>query len=91
MSPRRSDADYAAMAADIETDNYTVHGPIVPGHTLMRGRPREGSETSGSSPVRSIRFPASLNERLAEYAAANHLSPSEVVREAVERYLPAQP
>lgn len=57
-----------------------------------KGRPSLGSsqaEGTGRSPRRQVRLPHELNERLDSYAAAHGNTPSEVMREALERFLPA--
>lgn len=52
------------------------------------GRPSvDGSMTPGPSPVRHVRLPRELDTLLAERAELEHRRPSEVMREALDRYL----
>lgn len=83
---RRSAKDYAEMSRAVESGDYTVAGPLEMGSTLRMGRP-VGESRRGSSPTRTIRLPAELNRRLDAYTAAEHTTPSEVMRRALDEYL----
>ena len=61
-------------------------GPLEMGSTLRMGRP-VGEGRRGSSPTRTIRLPAELNRRLDAYTSAEHTTPSEVMRRALDEYL----
>ncbi|WP_407695095.1 CopG family ribbon-helix-helix protein [Mycolicibacter icosiumassiliensis] len=41
----------------------------------------------GSSPARTVRLPAELSRRLDAYTSAEHTTPSEVMRRALDEYL----
>lgn len=59
-----------------------------PGKTFTRprkGRPWIGD--AGPSGTRTIRLPASLDAALVARAAAEHITPSELIREALSDYL----
>jgi hypothetical protein len=83
---KRSDGDYAEMSRAVESGDYTVAGPLEMGSTLRMGRPVGGSRR-GSSPTRTIRLPAELDKRLDAHASAEHTTPSEVMRRALNEYL----
>lgn len=83
---KRSAKEYAEMSRAVETGDYTVAGPLEMGATLRMGRP-VGESRRGSSPTRTIRLPAELNNRLDTYASAEHTTPSEVMRRALDEYL----
>jgi len=52
------------------------------------GRPNiDGTMTAGQSPVRHVRLPRELDARLAAAAEQEHRKPSELMREALDRYL----
>ena len=85
MAKRTAD-DYARMSAEVESGDYTVHGPVETGASLRMGRPA-GNNRRGTSPTRTVRLAAELDTRLAEYAAHNHISPSEIMRRALDDYL----
>ncbi|MBS9534123.1 ribbon-helix-helix protein, CopG family [Mycobacterium sp. M1] len=84
--PKRTADDYAKMSAEVESGDYTVRGPIESGTTLRMGRP-VGDSRRGASPTRTVRLAAELDARLAEYAEHTHLSPSEIMRRALDDYL----
>lgn len=83
---KRSIEDYAAMNADVEAGDYTVSGPIEAGSSLRMGRP-SGSARRGASPTRTVRLAAELDNRLVEYAEHTRVSPSEIMRRALDDYL----
>ncbi|WP_407686957.1 ribbon-helix-helix protein, CopG family [Mycobacterium sp. HUMS_1102779] len=83
---KRSAKDYAEMSRAVESGDYTVAGPLEMGSTLRMGRP-VGESRRGSSPTRTIRLPAELNKRLDAYVSAEHTTPSEVMRHALDEYL----
>ena len=54
------------------------------------GRPSLGSDDeTGESPRRQVRLPRNLSQRLDSLAKEQHRTPSDVMREAVERYVQA--
>lgn len=54
----------------------------------LRGRPSlSGRVGAGASPKRQVRLPRELDELLVARAAAEHRSPSELMRDAVAEYL----
>jgi len=57
-----------------------------PGWKLQRGR-RPLAKRAGASPARTFRLPADLDLALVQRAAAQHTTPSEVMREALYDYL----
>lgn len=83
---KRTGDDYAKMSSDVESGNYTIRGPIEAGTTLRMGRPA-GDSRRGASPTRTVRLAADLDNRLVEYAEHAHVSPSEVMRRALDDYL----
>lgn len=83
---KRSPKDYAEMSRAVESGDYTVAGPLEMGSTLRMGRPT-GESRRGASPTRTIRLPAELNTRLDAYVSAEHTTPSEVMRRALDEYL----
>jgi hypothetical protein len=83
---KRSANDYAEMSRAVESGDYTVAGPLEMGSTLRMGRP-VGESRRGSSPTRTIRLSAELNKRLDAYVSAEHTTPSEVMRRALDEYL----
>lgn len=57
---------------------------------ILRGRPSLGSSHAsgqGRSPRRQVRLPEATNAALDAYARAHGLTPSAVIRDAVEVYL----
>ncbi len=87
---KRSADEYAELAADFENGDYAVVGPVEVGPGLSLGRPA-GAERRGNSPVRTVRLPTELDERLAAYAAETETTPSDVLRRAVAEYLARHP
>lgn len=83
---KRSAKEYAELSRAVESGDYTVAGPLEMGSTLRMGRP-VGESRRGSSPTRTIRLPAQLNTRLDAYVSAEHTTPSEVMRRALDEYL----
>ncbi|MCP3425151.1 CopG family transcriptional regulator [Rothia sp. AR01] len=57
----------------------------------VTGRPNLGAVHSGAgaSPRRQVRLPKAMSDRLDAFAEAEHKKPSEVIREALEKHLPA--
>ena len=52
------------------------------------GRPNiDGTMAPGKSPVRHVRLPRELDARLTAAAEQEHRKPSELMREALDRYL----
>lgn len=58
-------------------------------HALKRGRPTLTPGARGHSPEVRARVPEELRDRLVEQARQERRKPSELVREALERYLQA--
>jgi Ribbon-helix-helix protein, copG family len=86
---KRSAEDYAGMSAAVESGAYTASG-LEMGPSLQMGRP-VGGQHRGSSPTRTVRMSVELDLRLEAYAEAVHMSPSEVMRRAVDEYLNRHP
>jgi hypothetical protein len=70
----------------VEAGDYTAAGPLEIGSTLRMGRP-VGGNRRGTSPTRTIRLPTELDGRLDAYVSAEHTTPSEVLRRALDEYL----
>lgn len=87
---KRSAEEYEAMAAEFQSGDYAVVGPIEVGPELAMGRPVGGAR-GGSSPVRTVRLPAELDARLAAYAEEAETTPSDILRRAVVEYLARHP
>ena len=77
-----SDADIDVLAAEAEA-GYDVDELLT---RPKRGRPRLGSAPAS---VESVRLDPELREELAERARADGTTPSEVIREALRRFLRA--
>lgn len=92
MTPRRTEADYAAMADDFEANPTEAISPATLGPgafvKLKDGRPAgQRREPVGSTPTMSIRVPAPLRASLNARAEQDHVAPAEVVRRALAQYL----
>jgi len=61
--------------------------------TCSSGRPAAdpNAQAGQHSPVRQVRLPAEVNERLAALAKAQHRRPSDVIRAALADHLAAHP
>ncbi|MGV9795188.1 ribbon-helix-helix protein, CopG family [Gordonia sp. NPDC003422] len=88
MNPRNA-RDYERMADAVESGEYKVSGPLETGATLKMGRPAVGERRDTTS--RTVRLPAALDARLADYAEDARTTPSEVLRRAVDEYLSKRP
>lgn len=92
MTTQRTDAEYEAMADDIEAGNWRSVGPIeVYPERLRNGRPAAGQGRGGNTPSISVRFPADLRRALDERAAADQAPVAEVIRRAVADYVTKRP
>jgi hypothetical protein len=78
-----ADAEVNALAIEAE-GGYDV-GVLV-GRRAKRGRPSLGSAPSS---VESVRLDSALRDELAQRAATDGTTPSEVLRQALRRYLRA--
>ncbi|MGH3903300.1 MAG: CopG family transcriptional regulator [Pseudonocardiaceae bacterium] len=78
-----TDTDVEAMAAEAEV-GYDVNDLIA--RRGRRGRPPLGA---GPATVESVRLDPELRDELAARAAAEGVSPSELIRKALRRYLRA--
>jgi len=78
-----TETEIQALAAEAET-GYDVD-------ELIARRPKRGRPTLGSSPasVESVRIDPELREKLLEHARSEGTTPSEVIREALRRFLSA--
>jgi len=78
-----TDTEIRALAAEAET-GYEVDA-------LIARRPKRGRPALGSSPasVESVRLDPELRQALLEHARSEGTTPSEVIREALRRFLPA--
>lgn len=78
-----TDAEVEALAAEAEA-GYDVD-------ELLARRPKRGRPALGSSPasVESVRLDPELRRELLERARADGTTPSEVIREALRRFLHA--
>lgn len=95
--------DFTELADWAESDDATQDpqiSPVLRGDDaqrasralLKRGRPTlgEGHATGqGRSPRRQVRLDVKTNERLDAYAAQTNTSASQVIRDALDHYLPA--
>lgn len=78
-----TDADVEALSAEAEA-GYDVD-------TLIARRAKRGRPTLGSSPaaVESVRLDPELRRELVERAETDETTPSEIIREALRRFLRA--
>jgi hypothetical protein len=94
--------DYESLARWAETDEAAedianaADQDINGGHSRLadeiirkEGRPRLDGDrgATGRAPRRQVRLPAELNTALDTYASQNHTTASEVIRQALHRYL----
>lgn len=86
-----SDAAITALA-NSTTPPTTHQGKVALEAFRQAGRPRlDGNQsTTGRSPRRQVRLPAQLNDALDTYAAEHGITPSEIIRTAITRYLTEQ-
>ena len=88
-----SDAAVVALEETLAAGSTTrgaSSGEVAARVFASAGRPRlSGDNGKGASPRRQVRLPDELNARLDAYAKAQGLSPSAVMREALQKYLPA--
>jgi hypothetical protein len=82
-SKKITDAEVEALAAEAEA-GYDVDALIA--RRGKRGRPALGSAPSS---VESVRLDPELRDELAQRAAADGTTPSEVIRRALRHYLHA--
>lgn len=75
-----TDGDLDAIAAEVEDTDYDVEEL----KTRRRGRPRLGSAPAEVVPVR---LDPELKSAVEARAEAEHLTTSEIIREALRRYL----
>ncbi|WP_130840235.1 CopG family transcriptional regulator [Corynebacterium neomassiliense] len=83
-----SDAAVTALE-NTTTPSDTPEGREALDMFRRAGRPRLDGESSkkGHSPRRQVRLPDDLNSALDTYATRHNLSPSEVIRAALDQYL----
>ena len=75
-----TDADIVQIADEVETSDFDVEAL----KSRRRGRPRMGS---GLAEVLPVRVDPELREAIEARAKADHTSASEVIREALRRFL----
>ena len=75
-----SDEDLDAKATEVEETDYDVEAL----KSRRRGRPTMGS---GPADVVPVRIDPELREAIEARAAADHTTTSEVIREAIRRFL----
>ncbi len=75
-----SDEDLDAKATEVEETDYDVEAL----KSRRRGRPSMGS---GPADVVPVRIDPELREAIEARAAADHTTTSEVIREAIRRFL----
>ncbi|MCP3856046.1 MAG: CopG family transcriptional regulator [Actinomycetia bacterium] len=75
-----TDGDLDAIADDVESDSYDVE--VL--KARRRGRPAMGS---GPAEVVPVRIDPELKAAIEERAEANHTTTSEIIREALRRFL----
>lgn len=93
--PKRTAAEYAAMADEFELNPPKADGPVELGAGAFvkpkDGRPVGRREPAGVTPTVSVRFPAKLREQLDKRAVVEHAPAAEVIRRAVAEYLDRHP
>ncbi len=98
--------DFDAMSDYVESDEFFDEPPAgrtltgVEARVATRellasvgGRPNLGqtrAQGKGSSPRRQVRLPDPINNQLDRYSAKTGQTPSQVIRDALERYLADQ-
>lgn len=82
---------YEALADAVERGEFTPVPGTLSGPLLKMGRPAAAAARRGKSPVRTLRLPHELDERLTEYAGAADSTPSDVLRQAVVEYMDRHP
>ncbi|MFN3215866.1 MAG: ribbon-helix-helix protein, CopG family [Acidimicrobiales bacterium] len=75
-----TDADIDALAQEVETTDYDVQEL----ETRRRGRPTMGS---GPADVVPVRIDPELKAAIEARAEADHTTTSEIIREALRKYL----
>lgn len=89
--PPAVEARLAAFADELERGDHRAVPGTLDGVLLRRGRPATAAAGRGKSPVRTVRLPRDLDDRLAEYADEAASTPSEVLRQAVIEYMDRHP
>lgn len=91
-----AEPDFDALLEGIDVDETAPTPPPDPGAVTAAevrarlGRPSlDGSAGSGRSPRRQVRLPHDLDQLLDQRAAEQHRTPSELMRDAIDRYLHA--
>lgn len=79
------------MADDVERGDYRPVPGTLDGPLLRMGRPAASEAGRGKSPVRTVRLPRHLDERLTKYADSAGSTPSDVLRQAVVEYMDRHP
>ncbi len=92
MDDTKRDPALDALADDFERGNFdlapdSTEATPAP-HSLPMGRP---SAPRGASPLRAVRLPQALDEKLSSYAEQHGTSASAVVRAAISEYLERHP
>lgn len=82
---------YEALADAVEAGEFTPVPGTLSGALLKMGRPAADAARRGKSPVRTLRLPHELDERLTEYATGADSTPSDVLRQAVVEYMDRHP
>ena len=86
-------ADATVVDATINQDGRALMEELLGSPEAVEramGRPSvDGTMRAGHSPVRQVRLPRELDDRLKARAAAEHRKPSELMREALVAYLDA--
>ncbi|MFF1555776.1 hypothetical protein ACFVX3_32670 [Rhodococcus erythropolis] len=78
--------------ADDAEHSHCQPAPGAVGEPLLRrGRPAGAEAGRGRSPIRAVRLPQDLDERLTEYAHSADSTPSDVLRQAVVEYMDRHP
>jgi hypothetical protein len=94
MDKRKSDAEYAEMAADYEVNPPTADEIVsveVNPALLRTGRPRKGAASAGKSAVTPVRLPERIRVELAMRAEIEDAPVSELIRRAIVEYFDAHP
>lgn len=90
--------DFDALLDGVEIDQTAPTPQPAPGAATVTaaevrarlGRPGlDGSAGAGRSPRRQVRLPHDLDQLLDQRAAEQHRTPSELMRDAIDRYLHA--
>jgi hypothetical protein len=86
-----TEAEYEDMALSYEREparrDEMIGEPLIDTPILKMGRPPGAGQKRGETPVRSIRLPADMEERLTTLAEKEGVGGSEIIRRAVREFI----